>query len=417
MRKIYTFIMVLFIPIILLRLLWKSRRSPAYRQRIGERFVFNKIETTDVWVHAVSMGEVVAATPLVERCLAHNLRVCITTMTPTGSQQVLSRFKSQVSHSYIPYDIPFCMRRFFQQLQPKIGIILETELWPNMIHQANLLHIPLVLVNARISDKAFGQYEFLRSFFAPLLHKFNWIGTQSDLDSQRYQAIGAPASKVWMLGNMKFDLSLPQANQNDLHWLKAAWGKDRPVWIAASTHEDEEIQLLAQLKRIKAVIPNLILVLVPRRPERFETVYNLVQQQGWNTGLRSQMETIQQDNEVVVVDSMGELLQCYRLSDYAFVGASLVPIGGHNVLEPIALQVPVFCGPYMQNSKAICDELRKHHALQYCSSAEEIADKLMTLHQNPSQRAQQIANATAVLQANTGAIDRYWAKISEIVFS
>lgn len=407
--------MFLLVPFVLIRLLWKSRRLPAYRHRIAERFALRPLAPADVWVHAVSMGEVVAATPIIERCVAKNLRVLVTTMTPTGSQQVLNRFKSQVAHQYLPYDLPWCFKHFFQQVAPKIGIIMETELWPNMIHQAHLAQIPMVLVNARLSDKAYDQYYALRRFFAPVLAKFSWIGTQSDLDSERYTAVGASPSKVSMLGNIKFDLSIPHANHNNLQHLKNTWGATRPVWIAASTHDNEETQLLAQLTRIKQIIPNLLLVLVPRRPERFQTVYELVKQQGWNVGLRSQLDTIHPENDVVVIDSMGELLQCYRLSDYAFVGASLVPIGGHNVLEPIALEVPVFCGPFMQNSKSICDELVKHHALQFSVSAEEIADKLMSLHQHPEQRAQQITQASAVLRANSGAIDRYWIKILDIL--
>lgn len=417
MRKLYTLVMYLLVPAVLLRLLWKSRRLQAYRHRISERFSMCKIKPVDVWVHAVSLGEVVAVTPLVERMLAKNLRVLITTMTPTGSQQVLARFKSQVSHQYVPYDLPMCLKQFFKQAQPKIGIIMETELWPNMVHQANLAHIPLVLVNARLSDKAFTHYYPVRRFLKAMLNGFTWIGTQSALDTERYQALGASQSKVMMLGNMKFDVSIPQINQSELDQLKAAWGTHRPVWIAASTHEDEELQLLAQLARIKKAIPNILLVLVPRRPERFQDVYALVIQQGWKVGLRSQPQSIQTDNDVVVIDSMGELMQCYRLSDYAFVGASLVPIGGHNVLEPIAMQVPVFCGPYMQNSKSICADLVKNQALQQCVSGEDLADKLIAMHHNIAQRTLQIANASAVLQGNRGTVDRYWHKIEEILGS
>lgn len=415
MRKLYTLVMYVLTPIMILRLLWKSRNSVAYRQRISERFALCPLEPVDVWVHAVSLGEVVAVTPLVERMLANHLRILMTTMTPTGSQQVLTRFKSQVTHQYLPYDLPCCLRRFFKQAQPKIGIIMETELWPNMIQQANVANIPLVLANARLSDKAFSHYQLLRRFWPPILKGFAWIGTQSNLDTERYLALGAAASKLMMLGNMKFDLVMPEINSADLEQLKQAWGAHRPVWIAASTHTDEEAQLLAQLQRIKTDIPDLLLVLVPRRPERFQEVYMLVTQQGWKTGLRSQPQSIHPDNEVVVVDSIGELLAFYHLSDYAFVGGSLVPIGGHNVLEPIAMQVPVFCGPYMQNSKSICDDLVKHQALQQCGSSAELADKLVAMHHDSAQRSQQITNALKVLQANQGAVDRYWQKIEGIL--
>lgn len=233
MRKIYTVVMYILVPVILLRLLWKSRRLPAYRQRIAERFAWTKLTPVDVWVHAVSLGEVVAVTPLIDRMLAQNLRVLVTTMTPTGSQYVVTRFESQVSHQYIPYDLPACLKRFFKQVQPKIGIIMETELWPNMIEQAYLAKIPLVLVNARLSDHAYTYYQPLRRFFAPILARFAWIGTQSELDTQRYQALGGPQSHVMLLGNMKFDLSLPTTQKSALEQLKQAWGAQRPVWIAA----------------------------------------------------------------------------------------------------------------------------------------------------------------------------------------
>ncbi|PJD90556.1 MAG: 3-deoxy-D-manno-octulosonic acid transferase [Legionella sp.] len=417
MRKIYTIIMYALVPFILLRLVWKSRGLPAYRQRIAERFVWNTSPSSqvDVWVHAVSMGEVVAVTPLVERMLAQNLRVLITTMTPTGSQQVLTRFKSQVAHQYVPYDLPWCVRRFFKRYQPRVGLIMETELWPNLIHQAKLAHVPVALINARLSDHAFGYYHRFRRFFAPILSELTWIGAQSEQDAQRYQALGATPSQLTMVGNMKFDLSVAMTSSDVLNQFKIKWGAHRPVWLAASTHDDEETQLLSQLARIKTAIPDILLLIAPRRPERFQTVYTLVAQQGWNTGLKSQPDTIRADNDVIVLDSMGELMGFYALSDYAFVGASLVPIGGHNVLEPIAMQVPVFCGPYMQNAKSICDELVKHQALQHCLGAEDVASRLIALHQNPEQRAQQIAAASHVLQANRGTVDKYWRKIEEIM--
>ena len=415
MRKIYTVLMYLLTPFIVLRLLWKSRKLIGYRQRMAERFGLHKLEPVDVWIHAVSMGEVVAVTPIVERCLAQNFKVLMTTMTPTGSQQVLNRFKSRVSHQYIPYDLPFCLRRFFKQAQPKVGIIMETELWPNMIHEAHVAHMPLVLVNGRLSDKAFAQYQHFQWFFAPFLEKFSWIGTQSDLDAKRYQQLGGAKSNVLMLGNVKFDLGDLKPAANDLKKMKTAWGVERPVFVAASTHDNEEAQILEQLPKIKQMIPDLILVLVPRHPERFQTVYHLAKQQGWKTGLRSDLNSIQTDSEVVVMDSMGELLQCYGLCDYAFVGGSLVPIGGHNVLEPIAMQVPVLCGPYMQNAQSVCDILVKHQAIQYCTSAEEVATKLIDLQQNRIACRQQIEQALQVLQNNRGAVDRYWTKIAEIL--
>lgn len=417
MRRLYTLVMYALLPWIMVRLCWKSRRAPMYRQRMLERLSLGKSLPTavDVWVHAVSMGEVVAATPLIEKMLEKRLRVLVTTMTPTGSQQVLTRFQSEVSHQYIPYDLPWCLRRFFRRTSPKIGIIMETELWPNMIHYACLNPMSLILVNARLSDKAYVSYFKFRRFFATILPKFSWIGVQSLIDKERYISLGAIPSKLEIAGNMKFDVPILDLNTHHFDHLKRAWGIERPVWIAASTHEHEEVLLLAQFERIKAVIPNLLLLIAPRRPERFQMVYDLVRQQGWSTGLRSQPETISAHIDILVLDSMGELLSFYALSDYAFVGGSLVPIGGHNVLEPIAMRVPVFSGPFMQNSKAVCAQLVDHNAMTICQSAEEVADTLIELHLNASKRQKQIAEATAVLEANRGAVDRYWAKIEDLL--
>ncbi len=415
MRRLYTVLMYCLVPYIVLRLVWKSWHLPAYRHRINERFSLGRHlpASVDVWLHAVSLGEAVAATPLIERMLANNLTVLVTSMTPTGSQHITTQFESRVAHQYIPYDLPGCVRRFLKRVQPRIGIIMETELWPNLIYYANSAGIPLALVNARLSDHAFLKYMKIRRLLRPIVALFSWIGAQSELDVERYRAIGAAETKVSTMGNMKFDLSIVATK--DLTGLKVQWGRDRPVWIAASTHDDEEIQLLAHFQRMKNAIPGIVLLIAPRRPERFQTVYALVQQQGWRTGLRSQPETIDPNVEVIILDSMGELMSFYAISDYAFVGASLVPIGGHNVLEPIAMGVPVGCGPYMHNAKSICMDLSSHQALYQARSAADLTDNIIALYQNPEQCQQQVARATQVLEANRGAIERYWFMIEAIL--
>lgn len=409
LRYLYTFFLCLLTPFILLRLYWKGRRLPAYRQRISERFSLGNLALpqVDVWLHAVSFGEIVAVTPLIDALLVKQLRVLVTTMTPTGSQQVIARFGERVAHQYIPYDFPWVLRRFFKKINARVGIIMETELWPNLIHQATKAHLPLLLVNARISDKAYQSYKKLRFFFKPVLMQFKSIFAQSEVDAQRFIALGAPLDRVLALGNMKFDLQTQVLNQVVFEQLQTEWGKHRPVLMAASTHDDEENQLLARLSGLKSVIPNLMLLIAPRHPERFKAVYDLSQRHGFKTGLRSQSGTIDSDTDVVVLDSMGELLGFYQLSDYAFVGGSLVAIGGHNVLEPIAMQVPVFCGPFMSNSKSICADLCTAGALQVVDDADALIATIIMMYHNPSQRTRQITNATAVLEANRGSVARY----------
>lgn len=416
LRSFYTGLLYLSVPFVLLRLYWKGRRLPAYRQRIHERFSVGNSAVTevDVWLHAVSMGEVVAATPLIDALLAKQLRVLVTTMTPTGSKQVISRFGQRVAHQYVPYDLPWALRRFFKKINARVGIIMETELWPNLIDQA-VKSMPLILINARISDKAFESYKKARFFFKPVLAQFKAIYAQSEADAKRFIVVGAPIERVHALGNMKFDLQVNVSNQECFFQLKATWGKQRPVLIAASTHDDEENQLLTRLVKLKEAIPDLILLIAPRHPERFKAVYELSQRNGFKTGLRSQPETIDTSTDVIVLDSMGELLGFYQVSDYAFVGGSLVPVGGHNVLEPIAMQVPVFCGPYMHNSKAICADLSAAEAMQMVDHVDALVAAIIAMHNEPAQRARQVANATAVMEANQGSVARYMESIENLM--
>ena len=411
MRYLYTIFLYLMMPFVILRLFWKSRRLSVYRERLGERFFIgcNNVEPVDVWVHAVSLGEVVAASPLIQAFLESGLRVMVTTMTPTGSQQVRSRFGDKVAHQYIPYDLPCALRRFFKTIKPCLGIIMETELWPNVIFQAQKAHCPLLLVNARLSDRAFKQYVMVSFIFKPILNQLTTILAQSEEDARRFMALGADAHRVQVIGNLKFDIR-PSKMDESTHPLWSQFSKllrnNSVIVMLASTHDDEELQILTRLARLKQAIPNALLLIAPRHPERFKRVYQLSQQQGFNTALRSQPTEITAETEVVVLDSMGELLLFYALSDYAFVGGSLVPIGGHNVLEPISVGVPVFCGPYMTNFKAIYSDLSKVSAIEGVLNADDLIEKIIALYQNPARRIQQIERATAVLKANQGALSR-----------
>ena len=370
----------------------------------------------DAWLHAVSLGEVVAAIPLIDAMIAKGWRVLITTMTPTGSEKVKSRFGDKVLHQYVPYDYPWVLRRFFKRYAINVAVIMETELWPNLIHFAHTNKIPLLLVNARISDQAFGKYEKVKFFFKPILANFTGIMTQSDEDAARFIALGAPSNLVSVSGNIKFDLQIKVPNLTVFQEIKEQWGASRTVVLAASTHEGEESQLLSAFSQLKTAIPGVLFAIAPRHPERFQTIYNLCQQMGFNTGLRSQAATINSDIDMIVLDSMGELLGFYQISDFAFVGGSLVPlIGGHNVLEPIAVEVPVFTGPHMQNSKSICQDLCAMNAMQLYTNAEDIFAAMIRMHQDKSSRVQQVSNASQVLEKNKGSLGRYLEKIEEVV--
>jgi 3-deoxy-D-manno-octulosonic-acid transferase len=417
MLIIYSFFMYLLTPYLLLRLWWKGKKLPAYRKRIAERFCIGtkQNEPTDVWLHAVSLGEVIAATPLIEAMLKKKWSILITTMTPTGSEQVTKRFGDKVSHRYIPYDLPSVFRRFYTQIKPRIGIIMETELWPNLINQAHAAAIPLVLANARLSNRSLKGYLKLKLLFKPLLNQLTAILPQSEDDAKRFIALGAREELIQVLGNMKFDLKTNTIDSSKFEELKRLWGTERIVVIAASTHDDEETQIVRHLPLLQTAIPNVVLLIAPRHPERFQLVYMLCIQAGLNVGLRSKPQSLSTKNEVVVIDSLGELLGMFQISDYAFIGGSFVPVGGHNVLEPIAMQIPVLSGTQVHNFKTICSDLKEANALQLVNHAQELIDAIINLHKDQKFRAQMVKNATAVLESNKGALAKHLLKIESIL--
>lgn len=419
MRFVYSFLMYLLTPYLLFRLWWKGRGLPAYRQRILERFCLDKRQnkTVDIWVHAVSLGEVIAATPLIDAFLDKNRSVLITTMTPTGSERVHARFGNKVSHRYVPYDLPGVLKRFFRQEKPTVGIIMETELWPNLIYQANAAQVPLLLANARLSERSLKGYIKLKFLFKPVLNQFAAILAQSEDDAKRFIALGAQKELVQVLGNIKFDLQTHTLDSAKFKELKNHWGSDRVAVIAASTHEDEESQILTHLRRLQQAIPTVVLLIAPRHPERFQTVYQLCVQAGFNTGLRSALDTLSNENEIVVLDSLGELLGMFQISDFAFVGGSLVPVGGHNVLEPIAMNVPVLSGNQVHNFKTICRDLEEAQAIALVNTGGELIDAIIKLHTDKELQNRMIKNATAVLENNKGALVKHFQTIEGVFAS
>lgn len=416
MRYVYSIFLYLLTPFILLRLWWKGRRVPAYRERIAERFCWGVTSKTfDIWIHAVSLGEVIAASPVIDELLSRNRRLIITTMTPTGAAQVNKRFGNKVVHRYIPYDLPDAMRRFFKANQPKVGVIMETEIWPNLITQAAKCSIPLLLVNARLSPRSFKGYEKISFLLKPLLNQYHNIIAQSADDASRFVRLGVDPARVLVFGNVKFDLQTQNIDSKLAISLKQCWGNDRTVVIAASTHDNEEEQILSNLKILQQHIPGVILLIAPRHPERFQSVFQLCRQYGFRAGLRSQPETLGVDNEVVVLDSLGELMGFYQISDYAFVGGSLVPVGGHNVLEPIAMGIPVLTGLHVHNFKTICDGLQKAEALELVANAAELVQTIAVLQADQNRRNNLVNNATQALEANKGAVMRYVEKIESLL--
>lgn len=404
MYFIYSFLLSLLLPFAYLRLLYKSLFLKSYRQRIAERFGINssKKEPVDIWLHAVSLGEVNAAMVLIDRLLAQNQRLLITTMTPTGSQRVLSLYGDKVQHQYIPYDLPWLMKRFLQHWRPKKALVMETELWPNLIRQVHKQNIPLFLINARLSDHSYQGYKRFKFFFRRLLDCFTGILTQSEADSTRFKSLVSDMGIVHMLGNLKFDIEVKE-NQPEVYSFKK---ENHPVVMLASTHDNEEEQLLDVWSDIKTEYPGAQLLIAPRHPERFLPVFELVKKRGYAAQLRSELKA---DDvfDVLIINKIGELMDWYRLADFAVVGGSFIQLGGHNVIEPVALAVPTFSGPHISNFRAVCKALQDAGALKIVDNMEALKKDILDLYQNVAEQNQMKENCLKVMKESRGAADRY----------
>ncbi|MDH0746581.1 lipid IV(A) 3-deoxy-D-manno-octulosonic acid transferase [Pseudomonas sp. GD03842] len=412
-RTLYTLLFHLGLPLIALRLWLRARKAPAYAQRIGERFArgLPMMQQGGIWVHAVSVGESIAAAPMVRALLARypHLPLTITCMTPTGSERIRSMFANEprVQHCYLPYDFPWAAARFLDHVRPKIGVIMETELWPNHIHQCAKRGIPTVLANARLSERSARGYAKFARLTRPMLAEMSLIAVQTETEAQRFRDLGAHPECVQVTGSIKFDLTVDPQLLSRAARQRADWQTlDRPVWIAASTHAGEDEVVLSAHRQVLAHHPDALLILVPRHPERFDSVYELVRQQGFTGVRRSSGEPVTRETAVLVGDTMGELLFLYALADIAFVGGSLVPNGGHNLLEPAALDKPVLSGPHLFNFLEIAALLRNAGALKESSDAVGLAAAVQGLIEQPDQAKAMADAGLAVIKANQGALSK-----------
>lgn len=410
MRVFYSIVFVLAIPLILLRLIWRGGRASAYFKRWNERFAIKLAPASDkplIWLHAVSVGEVEAARPLVaalQDCYPQN-QILITTMTPTGSARVTKLYGDKVLHCYLPYDLPFAVKRFLKSARPTVGIIMETELWPNLIHYSAELDIPLVLANARLSARSAIGYQRIAKLTKHMLQSFELIAAQSQDDRQRLIELGADKHKVHAVGNLKFEISMPASANEQAEAMRAVWG-ERPVFIAASTHEGEDEIILNASRQIRAQFPDLLLILVPRHPERFDRVAALSQRAGFKILRRSENGMCSKDIQVLVVDTMGELPLFYGSCDIAFVGGSLVPRGGHNLLEPAALGRAVLIGPHYFNFNEISQQFLQAEAAFEINSSETLAEKVIELLSHPQKRAAMGEAGLNLIEHSKGASQR-----------
>lgn len=416
MRTLYVLLLHVLTPFVLLRQLWRSRRIRGYRERIAERFGFvaHAPDGVAVWVHAVSVGESLAALPLIRALVERHgeRRVWVTATTPTGSDRILAALGDKVLHSYVPYDLPWAVRRFLERVRPAQVVIMETELWPSLFQRLRQTGVPLLIANARLSPASFAGYSRVRRFAREVLGDITLVCAQSEVDADRFRSLGA--LRVEVTGNLKFDVDPPAAQIEAGRRLRLTFGAERPVWCAASTHEGEETVALAAHHEVRRRFPDALLILVPRHPQRFGAVAELIhhadrtfaQRSALSGGLRQH-----EDAEVLLGDSLGEMWMYLAAADVAFIGGSLVPAGGHNVLEPAALGIPVLFGPHMSNFLAPRDLLLQAGAGIQLPSAAALGARVADLLGDAEARRRMGQAGRNAVRDNRGTLPRLLAHL------
>jgi 3-deoxy-D-manno-octulosonic-acid transferase len=411
-RYLYSAIFYCLLPFILLRLLFRGLAAPNYRKRWRQRFGFftpPESAKETIWLHAVSVGETLAAVPLVKALQVKypDHRLLITCMTPTGSDRITAAFGDSVDHSYAPYDMPDAVARFIQRVQPKMLIIMETELWPNTIAACHKRQIPVILANARLSEKSARGYARVRGLSGPMFAQLTAVVAQHEDDGTRFAALGLPADNLHISGNIKFDLDLNAEIRQAAESLKQQWRGEnqRPILLAASTHRGEDEIILQAFGQIKQRVHNALLVLVPRHPERFNQVGDLCLDAGYSLARRSSNDPVEQA-DILLGDSMGELMTFFGACDIAFIGGSLVSNGGHNMIEPAAWGKPTLSGLSVFNFAEVSRLLAEAGGLALVEDTVALAETVIELIENPERAQQMGQQAQQVAEANRGALER-----------
>lgn len=417
MRILYTLLFHLALPMVLLRLYWRGAKAPEYRRRWRERLAIYPFRSRQgvLWFHAVSVGEAEAAFPLIKLMQSRypELPVLVTTTTPTGSARVRAVLAERVEHVYLPYDLPIVVRRFIAHFRPRLAVVMEKEIWPNLFAACAEAAIPLFIVNARLSARSARSYQKIPALVRPALASVVAIAVQTDEDRARFIEIGAEPGKVRVLGNIKFDVTIDPAAVAKGQSLKAQAFAGRWILVAASTHHGEEDVLAELYPQLKAALPELLLLIVPRHPERFQPVRTLCEQRGLRVVMRSEQRPCSAQTDVYIGDSMGELKMLYAAADAAFVGGSLVPVGGHNVLEPAAVGVPVVFGPEMFNFQEIAERMLAAEAAIQCADATALSAAVLRLHRDGEFTHRLVGKARQFVADNQGAAERAVALLAE----
>jgi 3-deoxy-D-manno-octulosonic-acid transferase len=406
-RLTYSLLLYLLAPVFCVVLLWRGLRERGYWAHFGERFGFGPaMPAESIWVHAASMGEVQAASVLVRSLMQRypGTPLLVTTQTPAGRERALALFGEKIVVRFLPMDLPGAVRRFFGRAKPRIVVIFETELWPNLYEECGRRCVPLLLASARISPRSVERYGRAARLFRDALSRGAVVAAQAQGDAERFRAIGADPARTLVTGNIKFDVSVPDDVALRGRAMRERHAPARPVWTAGSTHPVEEQAILEAHREVRRGAAQALLILVPRHPNRFAEVGEWLVREGVSFVRRSRDETAAHDTEVLLVDTLGELLLFYAMADVAFVGGSLVPVGGHNLLEPAALGLPILTGPHQFNSEEIAKLLIASGAVAVVSDSGELARRVAALLADSGERARIGAAARECVESNRGAL-------------
>jgi 3-deoxy-D-manno-octulosonic-acid transferase len=420
LRFLYSWLIRCVVPVAYAAILWRGLRDRHYWQGLAERLGFGRtLSAPSIWLHAVSLGEMSAAAPLARalRLRYPDMALVVTTATPAGRARAAALFEGDADIRFLPYDTPGAVRRFFKRTRPRAAIIMETELWPNLLRECERSGIPVLLASARLSLRSVSRYRRFGGLFAGVFSKNLVVAAQSEEDAERFKSIGAAAEQTLVVGNVKFDVRVDAGIVQAGRALRAAYAGARPVWIAGSTHAGEEEQLLDAHSSLLKSTPNAVLLLVPRHKDRFAAVADLLARRAVRFARRSRMASgeeapqLPDDTPVLLVDTVGELATLYASADAAFVGGSLVAVGGHNLLEPAALGLPVLTGPSYFNGKEIAQLLLARGAALEVQSAQDLAATLQRLLAAPQLREQIGLIGKEIIAANRGGVARLLALI------
>lgn len=417
-RRLYSVLLYLLSPLLLLYLTIRGVKSADYRQRWSERFAMKRLQQTDLLIHCVSMGETLAAILLIKQIQkSHpNLSITVTTTSPTGSAEVLRAFVDEVQHCYLPFDLAWCSQRFVQRISPQFCIIMETELWPNLIHYLKRSGAKVLLANARLSQKSADAYQKRPRLNLPMLQSVDAIAAQSTHTAERFVALGVARDKVTVCGSLKFDLNIDQARIDAARVMRTNWqAQTRPIWVAGSVHPGEFESVLQAHQQLLQQYPSALMVMVPRHPEQFDAAVSMVKSTGMQWARRSRHDEVTTQTQVIVGDTMGELLTFYAAADQAFVGGTMIKHGGHNPLEPAAVGSPVFIGPNFRDFQEITELLSNEGALQVVNSGADLAKGLTLMFADKKAYFAASEAGKHVVQQNRGALQKQFALVESIL--